>query len=253
MTVLGSAAAGVPGPGNAGTGFLLEASDTKILLDAGNGVLGNLARFSPIGDLAAIVITHAHADHVQDLYPIALFLKFGPRKKLPLYGPPGLRTLLYRWFHLFTNEPDPYVERFEIHEFEPWEVHEIGSLRVQACPVEHGKGPAFAIRATATGAGRFCFSGDSKVSALLTEAAKDADLFICEATFPTDHPAAPTSEHLTWDQAGSTARDAGAKQLVLTHLRLGDDVDAAVKAASAEFGAPVAWAAPLAKFLVEST
>ncbi len=252
VTVLGSAASGFPGPGNAGSGFLVAHGDTRLLLDAGNGILGNLARHGRVEDLDAVVITHLHADHVQDLYPLALFLRYGARRRLRLLGPPGIRTLLYRWFHLFTREPDPFVEMFDITEYEPWSVTPFGALRVQPCPVEHAQGAAYALRVSAGDAGRLVYSGDSRPCALLEEAAQGADLLICEATFPPGDPALATADHLSWEDAAAVAQAAGAGHLVLTHLRVIDDPNEAVKAAAAMFDGPVDWAEPGRTFPIRS-
>jgi ribonuclease BN (tRNA processing enzyme) len=245
LTALGTAAAGVPRPGDAGSGHLLEHGSTRILLDCGGGVLGNLMQHARLEDLSAIFLTHLHNDHVADLYPIALWARY-TKRRLPVYGPAGTRTLLYRWFSLFASDPDPYVEALQLTEVADWNVYAAGDVKFVPCPVEHNVA-CNAFRAEAGGR-RFAYSGDSRAGALLVEAAMDADLFLCEATFQEPRPDRPPEKsrahHMTAREAGETARQARAKRLVLTHLR--DDLDPAASAreAAGTFGAPVAVARP---------
>ena len=63
------------------------------------------------------------------------------------------------------------------------------------------------------------FSGDTGECAALTEAAKDADLLICEATYGENDQADLAAErgHMTFAQAARTAAEAGARRLWLAH------------------------------------
>lgn len=242
MTVLGNASGGVPAAGNAGSGYLVRAGGARVLVDCGNGVLGNLARHAALLDLDAVYLTHLHADHAGDLLPLALQYRFA-RRRLPLYAPEGVRTLLYRWFSLFHKDPDPYVETFELHEMQPWDVATVKDLRFQAAPVEHNV-PCLGFRAEAAGgSGRLFYSGDTRAGGLVTEAAAEADLFLADATFQDlgegQKPEASREHHMTAREAAAVAARAGAKRLLLTHLLYTLDPAASVAEARAEFEGPV--------------
>lgn len=249
LVTLGTAAAGVPKSGDAGSGHLLEEGDTRLLVDCGNGILGRLVDHTPLERLSGVYLSHLHHDHVADLYPLALWARF-TRHRLPVFGPPGVRTLLYRWFSLFASDPDPYVEALALTEYKEWTVYELGALRFMPCPVEHNVA-SFALRAESS-AGRFVYSGDTRAGALLEEAALDADLFLCEATYqdlaPGREPEKSRDHHMTAREAGIVARKARVGRLVLTHLR--ENLDPATSRAQAEegFGGPVDVAAPGARF-----
>lgn len=249
LVTLGTAAAGVPRAGDAASGHLLEAGGARLLVDCGSGVLGILAKVAPLDSLSGVYLSHLHHDHVADLYPLALWSRFS-RRKLPVWGPPGTRTLLYRWFSLFSSDPDAYVESLALTEVAPWSVYEVGELRFMACPVEHNVA-CFALRAEADGK-RFVYSGDTRDSALLEEAAQNADLLLSEATYQDPIEGRPLEKtrahHMTAREAGALAYRASVKRLVLTHLR--DNLDAAVSAkqASEGFGGPVEVATPGASF-----
>jgi ribonuclease Z len=66
---------------------------------------------------------------------------------------------------------------------------------------------------------RIVFTGDSRPCATTVEMARDADLLVHEATFADDEQArAIETGHATAREAAEVAKEAGAKQLVLTHL-----------------------------------
>jgi ribonuclease Z len=73
---------------------------------------------------------------------------------------------------------------------------------------------------------KLVISGDTRPCAALTEAAKGADVLIHESTFSDDEQArALETKHSTGREAGTVARDAGVKRLVLTHFSSRHDVD----------------------------
>lgn len=66
---------------------------------------------------------------------------------------------------------------------------------------------------------RIVFSGDTSVCESLQDAARDADLLVCDATYGEDDQAglAEIYGHSTFSQAGKLAKEAGAHMLWLTH------------------------------------
>ena len=69
-------------------------------------------------------------------------------------------------------------------------------------------------------------SGDTRPCAMVTEAARDADLLVHEATFSDDEQArAIETRHSTAREAGRIGHEAKVKRLVLTHLSSRHDVD----------------------------
>lgn len=245
LVTLGTAAAGVPRGGDGGSGHLLEHGSTRLLVDVGGGVLGTLVRHAPLESLSGVFVSHVHQDHVADLYPLALWARF-TKRRLPVFGPPGIRTLCYRWFSLFSSDPDPYVEALQLTELAEWQVYSLGDLKFMACPVEHNVA-TMALRAEAGGK-RFVYSGDSRAGALLEEAAQQADLFLCEATYQDlpegREPEKSRAHHMTAREAGLVAKRAGAKRVVLTHLKMDLDPVVSLQQAAEGFGAPVELAEP---------
>ncbi|MBR4223319.1 MAG: ribonuclease Z [Oscillospiraceae bacterium] len=66
---------------------------------------------------------------------------------------------------------------------------------------------------------KFIFTGDTSPCRSLVEAARGADLMICEATYGDDDQKDMAKErgHMTFSQAAQCAKDAGAKRLWLAH------------------------------------
>lgn len=89
---------------------------------------------------------------------------------------------------------------------------------------------------------KLVISGDTRPCAALAEAAHDADLLIHEATFSDDEQArALETRHSTGREAGTVARDAAVKRLVLTHFSSRHDVDPRplIDQAKQEYAGPV--------------
>jgi ribonuclease BN (tRNA processing enzyme) len=80
------------------------------------------------------------------------------------------------------------------------------------------------------------YTGDTGPSPALRELGRDADLFIVEAT---DRPGDTSGLLMTARAAGSWAREAGARRLMLTHFWPGNDRTAAVAAARKSFAGEI--------------
>ena len=75
---------------------------------------------------------------------------------------------------------------------------------------------AFGFRVADNGT-TLAYSGDSGPSDALPELARDADLFVCEATLLAPNPEGGTRGHLSAQEADEAFRASGARRLLLTH------------------------------------
>lgn len=233
LTILGNAP--VPGPGGAGSGYLVETDATAVLLDCGPGVVGKLAAVRPVYTLPAIVVSHMHLDHVYDL-PI-LFLKRSLERRmagdgatdaapeLHVYLPPGgVETVerILAGFGMVRGEDgdSPYLAGVVLTEYDPQAALTVGDLTITFMgPTRHHPGDCYATRLTdATGA-TLVYSGDTSPDPLITEMARGADCFICEATMlEADSLPGQEERHMTARAAGRYATEGGSRFLILTHL-----------------------------------
>ena len=250
LITLGTAAAGVPRAGDAGSGHLLIDGDTHILLDCGAGVLGRLVDHARFEDLDAIFLTHMHHDHVADLYALALWARFR-KHSIPTYAPAGTRTHLFRWFSAFSDHPEEMIEPLKLVEVDHFSDYRVADLTISVRPVQHNI-VAHAYRVTDAAGRTLVYTGDTRAGAPVIEAAQDADLLLAEATFQDigseQAREATRDHHMTAREAGEVAAAAGAKRLVLTHLRYDLDAAASVKEAELAYRGPVEVATPGATF-----
>lgn len=215
LVVLGASAA-YPGPGKACSGYLLREENTSILIDCGSGVLSNLLRWIDPASLNAVIITHLHTDHFLDIYPLRYYLQYEKRvtTQLLVFTPSGGKE---HFLKLITKErQDLFTKVFRFRQFVKMEDIEIGALNVRPFLVPHFK-ETYAL--DVEGEKRVVFSSDCgfECKPVITEVASDSDLLVCEATLQARDDLLQKG-HLTAEQAGEIAAEAGVKRLMLTHI-----------------------------------
>jgi ribonuclease BN (tRNA processing enzyme) len=216
LTVVGCSPAW-PNPGGAQSGYLLEGPG-RLLLDCGPGVLAKLREREAWPRLDAIAITHWHLDHWGDLVPWVWGSAFGPGEgatRPELWVPPEGREMLCA-IGGRLGQPEMFEEAFELHEYEEGKPFAAAGFEVTAHRVLHYQLLAFGFRAAANGT-VVGYSGDSGPSDGLTDIARDADLFVCEATLLAPNPEGGTRGHLSAEEAVAAFEAGGAKRLLLTH------------------------------------
>jgi ribonuclease BN (tRNA processing enzyme) len=224
--------------GEVQSSYLVRAGDRTIALDLGAGALNRLQDEVAPEDLAAIVITHLHADHCVDLLALRVYMVWGPGAggTLTVLGPPGLRERMVAF-----SGPEGWDTAFRFEELTGTEGERDlgGGLAMRYREVPHLP-PTFAIRLERAG-GAFCYGADCAPGPELPELARGCDLLLCECSFGAD-PVPEGTPHLNGRQAGLLAAEAGARRLLLTHCFPAHDRRAARAAAREAFGGPVDWA-----------
>ncbi|MGY1584556.1 MBL fold metallo-hydrolase [Streptomyces sp. MN13] len=232
LTVLGTASPH-PAPGRPCSGYLLSAPGAEVWVDAGPGSFAELQRHTDPARLSAIWISHLHADHNADLLAAYYALAYGgltPPAPIPVYAPADCAHRLAA----FLGRPDPASLSgvFDFHPLYDGHTAHHGDLLLTARAVVHDI-PAYGLRAEAGGCA-LAYSGDTGPCAALTELARDADLFLCEADIDTHREGEQV--HLTPEDAGAAAREAGARRLLVTHVGPTLTPEAATARAAAAFG-----------------
>jgi ribonuclease BN (tRNA processing enzyme) len=136
-----------------------------------------------------------------------------------------------------------------MREYDPAAGLNIGPIDVDFGRTQHYL-PTWGARLTAGGA-VLVYSADSGPTPALVELAREADLFLCEATLLTRDEEEAVPGHLTAAEAGTIAQAAGARRLLLTHLWPELGLPALLAAARTTFSGPVGLAVAGETHLVE--
>ena len=230
VTVLGCDGS-YPGPGGAASGYLLRGGGATVWLDCGPGTLAALQTHVSVHDVDAVVVSHEHPDHRNDLegFHVACAYVVG-RDGIPVFAPAGVREHGYH--------PGPPTLLFsEVADGSRFTVH---GMAFTASRTDHGP-PTMAMRVEAGGRS-LGYTADTGPGWEPTGLGPPLDLLLSEATFTAEREG--HSDHLSGRQAGRLARQAGARRLVLTHLWPVTDRAALEAEAAAAYGAPVELAEP---------
>jgi ribonuclease BN (tRNA processing enzyme) len=205
--------------GRFNTCFHVDAQAGHFLIDFGASSLVAMRRFGiEPNTIRTIFLSHLHGDHFGGLPFLLLDAQFASRRKAPLTiaGPPGLPERLRAAQEALFPRSSQTDFRFplELVELEPRVRREVGGVAVTAFPADHFSGtPSYSLRLEAGGA-TITYSGDTAFTETLLEAARDADLFICEAYFE----GRKVAGHMDLAELLPRLPEARARRVVLTHM-----------------------------------
>jgi ribonuclease Z len=227
------------------TALAFHLGDRSVLVDCPGSVYQKLLRagIDPLG-VAAVVITHAHPDHLYGfpsfVHNLWMIWREAAPEPVPVYAPEAEIEKLHRLLALFDLERRAAFLDFRPLPRDPGaSFFEHAGHRFLSHPVDHGP-PAFAVRWDTPAGRRVMHSTDTRPVDALAQFGRGADFFLHEATFAgVEADLAQRAGHSTPAEAGRIAVLAGAKRLLLLHL-----VDYAVPEqwvaeAKAEFSGPV--------------
>jgi ribonuclease BN (tRNA processing enzyme) len=214
----------------------------RLLVDAGGGAFFRFGQSeAKLGDLSMVAITHLHPDHVSDL-PALLWLSQTIRKEpLPISGPSGnsaapefsefLRRLFDEKNGAFPllgptlgGAPGELgggvrldVNVVDVSKASPSTVFDQQGIRVTALGIPHGPMPTLAYRVETAGRSVVFSSDQTGTDPKFAQFAKGANALIMHLAIG----AGSTSPlHAPPSVVGQVARDAGAKQLILSHISI---------------------------------
>jgi ribonuclease BN (tRNA processing enzyme) len=219
ITVIGSSPAW-PNPGGAHSGYLVEAEGRRLLIDCGPGVLGRLRQRERWPTIDAIVITHFHLDHWGDLVPW-VWGSFYLRANGQALTRPELRVHPGGRSHLEglggrLGFPDMFERAFEMGEYSDGAPFRAADFEIVPFRLPHYTLETYGFR-IAHDNRTIAYSGDSGPSERLAALARDADLFICEATLERADLDGEPRGHLSAEEAIAAFEESGARRLLLTH------------------------------------
>jgi ribonuclease BN (tRNA processing enzyme) len=196
-------------PLSAGSGYLLESGDARVLLDCGGGVRDALARLG-VDRVDAVVVSHFHHDHVLDLITMRELLA----PDVPLLLPPGETERLEDLARAFAFR-GPFEVQGPV--VEAHGARQVGSLRLTFAPTRHSA-PSFATRVEDGSGASLVYASDTAPCAPLVDLARGADLLLMHALLPAvDRGSSHAQRHATAETSAQVAREAGAGTLLLSH------------------------------------
>lgn len=241
LTVLGCSGS-YPGSDCPCSGYLVRHGATAVAIDLGPGCLSNLQRHLDLPALTGVVLSHAHPDHWVDLTGLHVALTHRYHQAgLPVHGTAQNREMA----SLVTGSFEP---TFVWHDTGDDDSFTIGELRFTLSRTDHYI-ETYAMRVDSPEGRSLVYSADTGPGWSMESLGTGVDLALLEATYGTDEERGELL-HLSAADAGSMARAAGARRLVLTHFW--PDTDLAVHTRNGEtaYGAPVTIASPNERYIL---
>jgi ribonuclease BN (tRNA processing enzyme) len=154
-----------------------------------------------------------------------------------MYGPSDTWSRLGAASSPYGGEIDDFSDIFDIRHWTDGQPVSVGAVTVVPRVVCHPT-ESYGLRITNPSGASFVYSGDTGLCDSVIELARDANVFLCEASW-THSPERPRNLHLSGIEAGRIATAAGVGELLLTHIPPWTSREDVISEAKAEFDGPV--------------
>jgi len=205
--------------------LLIEASDFRMLVEAGPAIMQQLARINlQAAEIEWLFISHSHGDHALG-FPMLVLNRLPTPTPLRIYaGASAVAVLKALWELAYTGFGIGRLNLcwHELAEQDAEETQLVEGVILHTAAVPHPPGvPTLAARWDFAGGPALTFVTDTFPNAAAVELARGSDLLIHEASYsttlqPNADPA--VNYHSSAQQAGKVARQAGCPRLALVHL-----------------------------------
>ena len=125
------------------TAALVETSSTRILIDCGPDIRRQLLPL-PFGKLDAVLLTHAHYDHVGGIDDLRPFCKFG---NVDVFANgQAVAAVKHNFPYCFAEHLYPGVPKLDLHTVHGGKAFMVGDVRVLPIEIMHDKLPILGYR-----------------------------------------------------------------------------------------------------------
>ena len=204
--------------GRFNTCFHVQGTNSNFLMDCGASSLVAMKGLkNDRNAIDLILVTHFHLDHFGGIPFFILDAQLVAKRIRPLTiaGPPGLSDWYNRLFAATFPGERKLPFELNLHEVDIGARNQIGELTIIPFHVRHDDkaGPCLAYRVEFEGK-IICYSGDTEWTDSLLNAARGADLFICECYMFEKVIRA----HLSLSTLKEKLPALEAKRVILTHM-----------------------------------
>jgi len=231
----------------------VEVRDWNIVVELGNGSMGPLIKYIDADQIDAVLISHLHGDHFADMSALYVHLKHHPvygsaitgvDTGIQIWGPEGIDERARR----VTIDLSKDLSVLMANHWQDGQTIQIGPFTISVRLVEHMV-DCYAMRIIGPSSCELgaesvlAFTGDTDYCQTMVDLARGADLLLAEAAYVDGRDKLP-GIHISGAQAGQIAREAGVKQLVLTHIPPWNIPEVALREAVTQYSGPTCLAQP---------
>ncbi|GBR77646.1 beta-lactamase domain-containing protein [Candidatus Termititenax dinenymphae] len=189
---------------------MLEQDGQNLLIDTSIDLRQQALKYN-IQNIAVVLLTHTHADHIFGLDEIRRY-NLVQQKRIPVFlsaeSDQELRKVMY-YLYETPRQKGGGVSMLDNNILQPYQQSTVCGYTVTALPIHHGQLEIFGYRVN-----NFAYLTDcSGIPEKTVEKLSGLEVLVLDALRDTPHPT-----HFSLDEAVAAAERIGAKQTYFTHI-----------------------------------
>lgn len=193
------------------TAILVESDGLALLIDTPPDLRSQCLAYG-VRRIDAVLMTHAHADHVFGFDDLRAFTNRMP-KPMPVWASAGTAQALRKIFDYLDRPPIPGTSLARIHLRTPTGPFDFQDFRLTPLPAEHGRADMIGWKIEHAGRAFVAIPDCKHLPAETLALCRGADLAVIDALRIRPHPT-----HMNFDEAVAALGKIRAKQSLVIHL-----------------------------------